>query len=115
MKLPTLQQTQTVLIIGGVAIAAYLAWMAYKAARAGAAAVSDTYAAARTGTTNLLERIAPLTPVGPMITYAIRFPEDGKLHAVNGEDIDKSGFFYRDGKKYLLQIDAYGQRIAVPQ
>jgi len=57
--------------------------------------------AARGATTNLIERFFPLIGPEQLKTYAILFP-DGKLHAVNGEDIDSRGNFSWQGQRYQI-------------
>lgn len=48
-----------------------------------------------------------------MLTYVLIFP-DGAKHAVNGSDVDDSGYFrYKDGKRYRIVVNQANQNVAI--
>lgn len=98
----------------GVAIVAlgFAAYYLYKLSRAGAQLAVDAHAAAVDTTAGVIEHFFPLVGVDSLITYFVRFP-DGATHAVNGDEIDKSGYFYRLGIRYKIAQDAKGARVAL--
>lgn len=98
-----------VLLAVGAAAVLWGVWWLTKKTVAGAQAALDT---AQRGTTDAIEHFFPLVDQRSMITHAVRFPEDGKLHAVPGESVDAFGYFTRDGKRYRLLTDAAGNKVA---
>jgi len=80
--------------------------------KAGGELAGDALEAAQGGTTNIIERVFPLTNPNQFITYAVWF-EDGKQHAVPGESVDKNGYFTRNDLRYRMLVDASGRKTAV--
>jgi hypothetical protein len=83
--------------IGGVA---YLLYGIYSAGSGAKKALNSLGSALGTG---LYEIFHP-NAVGEMLFYTVEFP-DGQRHAVGSRDVDRSGRFTREGRRYQLVVE----------
>lgn len=102
------EKIETLAILGaGLAIAGVI----YYASRKVYTAASDAAQAAGSKVADAAEYFAPLVNPESLVTYFIQFP-DGATHAINGDQIDASGFFYYHNSRF--QVGMVGnKRVAV--
>ena len=98
------KDTENVLILVGVGIAAYLAYQAYQAVKSGVNAVGNAATTAGNAVGGSLFDFLNPTAAGSASTYSAALP-NGQVIGVNSANVDANGVATVNGQQYQMYVD----------